>query len=336
MYGIMNVQQPSTRSGVLLLLLTAVPAAAQEPTDDTFWEDKGRIAAGAAAEIVGLRDPLLCVPLVVKGNDLLVWDVGPAPAPSLHEQLLRQMKDGNPLPARLGDRPRDEWKPWERVTFDLYSQAFRQAATTAPEAFARSARANQDVTYGEMYGTPAKFRGRIIPVKGRLRRLMRSEPPLDLFKKGIKECYEAWVFTPAADSNPVRVDVPRLPEGLRPPRDGEKIDRPVSFNGYFLTRFKYESDKGPRETLLFIAPTLEVDAADGKDAAAPQSAAELWKDSLPYLVAVFAAVVLLAMGLGWWFRRDDARYHARIAKVRASNPFPAEDRPQDGDTEPKS
>src|SRR5437667_22632 len=88
----------------------------------------------------------------------------------------------------------------------------RAAAAAAAEVFARSAAENAHVNWADMFREPWKFRGQVIPVSGKLKRLRRLDAPLPLQKEWIKVVYEGWVFTPTYGSNPVCVIFPDLPQ----------------------------------------------------------------------------------------------------------------------------
>jgi hypothetical protein len=309
---------------VVLLTLASVGrgAAPKKPADDP---DRG-YRARAAAEVVGMREPVAALAMLMHGDAMWVWWepdfarqaqalAGEAP-PLSAELLLRASRtesniDGRPLPSGLGKRPTDQWAKWERISYELFCQALRQAALASPEAFARSGRKNVNVTWGDLFRDPWRFRGDVIPMKGRLKRLLPRDTPVPVFKDGIKVFYEAWIFPKTPGTNPVCVAVLHLPPGLEP---GEDLDVDVSFNGYFLQKYRYlTAGKGPRNTLLFVAPTLERRSPVGPTGG---RAAAMWKAFLPWLLGLFAAVVFIVLGLSWWFRRDAARFHARVARMR--------------------
>jgi hypothetical protein len=300
----------------LLILAACIPfaSAAQPPAAPSrFWDDTARARPAAVAEIVGLGEPLAVLAMGGYGKETALWGLEPPPdtAPPLDAHWLSLVQDKKPLPD-FRERPPQEWKASEKAVYAVYCQALRQAALTPPEAFARSARPNAHVDWGSMFREPRKFRGEVIPIKGRLVRLRRLDAPLPVKRDLIKVIWEGWVFTETYGSNPVCVILTELPAGLK---EGEKIDHPVEFNGYFLMRYRYLSGRGWRDTLLFIAPTLTLlgpARADGPDVMFSLSG---WM--LGGMLVLFTVTVAVVAAMGWWFHRGDRRFERRLGQVRA-------------------
>jgi hypothetical protein len=170
-----------------------------------------------------------------------------------------------------------------------------------------------------MFREPWKFRGEVIPVKGRLKMLRRRDLPLQA-ADAARFLYEGWVFTETRNSNPVVVVFPDLPVDVK---TGEQVDYKVEFNGYFLMRFRYLTGEGKntwRDTLLFVAPTISVlGAAPGaaKDSSGTATFGQLSGAILTGMIILVAGTMLLVLGLGWWFRRGDKRFHHHLTRVRA-------------------
>jgi hypothetical protein len=309
----------------LALLTCAKPALAQiEPVRDVpqFWQDDRRIAAGGAAEVLGIREPFAVLAMRLEGGLENVWqEIGrveekaEARAPDLRADLLRSTKDVHKMPF-VGGRRRAEWKPWERDTYDLFCEAVRFAALTpdAARAFANSAAEHRGIKWGHMFREPWKYRGQVIPVKGRLKLLRVQDAPLGVQQDGIKKIYEGWVFTDTPGANPVCVDFITLPKGMEV---GEKVDYQVEFNGYFLMRYHYlTSGRGWRDTLLFIAPTVSTPPGPRREAK-DIGFGRMSRSILTGMIVVIVATVILVAVLGWWFRRGDRHFHERQTQVRA-------------------
>jgi hypothetical protein len=299
-----------------LLLLAAGRADAQQPARQPRIDSKAAQAI-TAAQMVGIREPLAFLVMRSEAKDTLGWVFEPEPepdlAPPLNENLLSRIKDNKPLPDLRG-RLRDEWKPWEAASYDLFNQALRQAALTPPEAFAKSATENKYVTWGDMFREPWKYRGKVIPVKGRLKMLRRRDAPVPLQREGFDHFYEGWVFTPTRGANPVCLNFAKLPPGLE---EGETLDQQVQFNGYFLMRYRYHTSEGhhkQRDTLLFIAPTVDLQEADRHRAMLPALPGFV----LAGMVILVAMTILIVLGMGWRFRRGDRLHQARLGQVRAN------------------
>jgi hypothetical protein len=267
--------------------------------------------------MVGIGQPVAFLVMRSQAKDRFGWVFEPEPepelAPPLSNELLSRIKDNMPLPDLRG-RLRDEWKPWEAASYDLFNQALRQAALTPPAAFARSAIENKHVTWGDLFREPGKYRGRVIPVKGRLKMLRRRDTPLPLQRDRIDAFYEGWVFTDTRGANPIVVNFVKLPADIEP---GERVDYPVQFNGYFLMRYKYLTSEGKqtfRNTLLFIAPTLEI----RESAAQAMPFAVSPGTILTAMIVLVGGTVLLVLALGWRFRRGDRRHEAQLMHLRGS------------------
>jgi hypothetical protein len=301
--------------------LLACAGSAQEPDKQfpKFWDNDRRAGAGAVAEMVGVHEPLALVAMRLRAKAEIVWGVENEPipdmAPPLDERILSRVKDNHDMP-RVAGRLRDEWRPWEAANYDIYCQAIRHAALTPAEAFAKSAQDNSHVVWGDLFREPWKYRGQVIPVKGRLKMLRRRDPPLP-DQDVVKFLYEGWVFTDTPGSNPDCVILTELPGGMK---EGESITYKVEFDGYFLMRYRYlTSGKGWRDTLLFVAPTLRLvgpaarkGGDDGGDIFH-----QLSGTILTGMMIVIGATMLLVVGLGWWFRRGDRRFERHLSDVRA-------------------
>lgn len=227
--------------------------------------------------------------------------------PPLTEEWLKYVKDDKGFPD-IRHTPAAEVPPQVRFEIMAYNEALINVARTPAKAFANSAQDNGWITWGHMYLEPWKYRGKVIPVKGRLKRLRKEEATIEAEKQGVKFFYEGWVYTETRGSNPVCVIFAELPPGVKV---GEKIDHEVSFNGYFFKRYLYLSADGYKRTLFFFAPTFTIE----------ETKSATLGDALPTTmltgVAVLAVVtILLVGGLNFWFRRTDARVRAHLATVR--------------------
>jgi hypothetical protein len=308
-------------AGLLGLLLGA--ALADSPAaGDSFWTSDQRSGAAAAAQLVGLQEPFAILALRYEGQRQNVWQelgkhLPQGLAPALDEDLLDRTRNVHQFPDVRG-RPRDEWRDWEAASYDLLCQALRYAAFTpqAAEAFARSAAPQRDVTWGDMFREPWKYRGKVVPVQGRLKMLRRRDAPLGVQGDGITTYYEGWVFTDTPGSNPVCVLVLKLPDGIQV---GEKVDYRVECHGYFLMRYHYlTAGRGWRDTLLFVAPTFHRRAAPPAAEDNGSSLSSMSSSILTGLIILVAGTLLLVLGLSWWFRRGDRRFAQQRAHVQAT------------------
>jgi hypothetical protein len=134
-----------------------------------------------------------------------------------------------------------------------YCETVRLAARTPQRAFAANARAHQDVTFAHLLGDPATYRGQVVPITGRLKRLLEVEVPDQLKERGVRRLYEGWVYGPTPGSNPFCVLFTDLPRDLH---TGANVDYPVGFEGYFFKDELYGAAKDKRNTPMLIGRTI--------------------------------------------------------------------------------
>src|SRR5262249_30768235 len=144
-------------------------------------------------------------------------------------------------------------EPKEKQEYDAYCEALLVASITSEKAFANSARENEQATFGHLFAEPWAYRGKVVTIKGRLKRLREWVPPRPVFRQGVEKYYEGWVYADTPGSNPVCVMVAEVPPGIKP---GEWVDYPVTFHGYFFKKYIYFTAKERRVTLLCVGRTL--------------------------------------------------------------------------------
>lgn len=172
------------------------------------------------------------------------------------------------------------------------------------------------------------FQYDLIHVEGRLIGLWRKTPSPQLSEAGVP-CYEGWVIPKEATSggNPVCVLLTELPPGLEPQTgepDEPLLNRRVTFAGYSFKLYQYRSkeyrkDK-PTERLWKAAPLLI-----GRSVTPHEDPATNVRDEWRYgfvlpMAGGLTAIVAVALGLGWYFRRGDRRVRAEV-DARTTNPF---------------
>jgi hypothetical protein len=202
-----------------------------------------------------------------------------------------------------------------------YNYVLVEARKFSPEAFARSAR--RDVTFAHLFEQPSDFRGQVIHVEGRLKRLRKFDAPRAAAAEGVPTIYEGWVFEEIYFSNPFCVIVTELPEGIRV---GERLEQRVAFDGYFFKNYKYQAGDGKRLAPLLIGRTLLL----REPAAAPESAWSFGNMFLPAFLILVLGTAVLVVTLTWWFRRGDSLVRARLAAAQRPTlpePLPEEAAP---------
>jgi hypothetical protein len=173
---------------------------------------------------------------------------------------------------------------------------------------------------------PNDYRGDVVHVEGRLKRVRRFNPPIAT--DNIRDLYEGWMFVRERGADPVCLLFTELPEGLSV---ADKMEAKVAFDGYFFKRYRFKTaDSGPnqaREAPLLIGRSLILlgtPVVSTKDSSDGDSSAIL----IGFLGMV-AMTVTLALGLTWWFRRSDRHVRARLAGAISRDfqvPLPDDDR----------
>ena len=301
------------------LLLLGLCAAAPSVRAQSVAKDKREAvddisqAAATAAGAVGMRQPTCVLSVVLAGQSMSLWDALPASPPArpgnapakalpVDPDLLLGVEDRAPV--RNADENYDE--------FQAYNLLLVRAHKTAAGAFAKGAR--RDLTFAHLFEEPAKYRGQIVHIEGLLRRLRKFDAARLAAKEGVPALYEGWVFDAEYGYNPYCVIVTELPKSIQ---IGEKLDRHVSFDGYFFKRYRYKAADGVRDAPLLIGRTLTPSASQGSAA----NARAPWLDSsTPWLLIAFLAILLVTAGFGialtLWFKRGDKQVRARLDAAR--------------------
>jgi hypothetical protein len=308
--------------------LGILPAAfllSQERQQQAFWESVPLAQPAAAAEMVLERNPFTLVLMRIKARDWVVWHEPLAPdlAPELTAEWLDKVRDNKAMPDFRG-KPLGKRRPEEVAVYNAYCEAVANAHEVPLEAFMKSAEDYKFVTFAHLWTDSDKYRGKVIPLQGRLLRVRQIEAPLQLQDRGIKFIFEGWIKGPTKDSTPFVVIFPELaedktsPTGLLEP--AENMDRAVTFYGYYFKKFRYpvELGTGPqkktvdRSSPLLIGPTVIL-----TQAAPPPTPSEpaISADLFAFLFGFALVVVTLMVGLSWWFRRGDRQFHQRVSQL---------------------
>jgi len=305
------------RLAVLLVLglCAAVPCVRAQSVarDKREAVDDMSQAAATAAGAIGMRQPMCMLSVIVAGQSMSLWDALPASPPArsgnvpaealpVDPDLLLGVEDRAPV--RNADENYDE--------FQAYNLLLVRAHKTAAGAFAKGAR--RDLTFAHLFEEPAKYRGQIVHIEGLLRRLRKFDAARLAVKEGVPALYEGWVFDAEYGYNPYCVIVTELPKSIQ---IGEKLDRHVSFDGYFFKRYRYRAGDGVRDAPLLIGRMLTPSASQGSAA----NARAPWLDSsTPWLLIAFLAILLVTAGFGialtLWFKRGDKQVRARLDAAR--------------------
>lgn len=306
------------RLGIALLLAAAALASAQpepqpEPQftrEEEFWFSKPKRAAATAAQLVATQDPITLAVMRSKTLTEQVWGemelIGDF-APRLTADYLDLIRDHRPMPDIRGI-PAHEVPRADRAMINAYNEALINSFRYPLEAFKKSAKDHEHLKFAHLWNEPDRHRGKVITVTGRLARVRKYEAPSAAQEAGVKYLYEGWLFGETKGSHPFAIVFAVLPEGLP---IAEKMDKGVTFYGYFLTRYKYRAQKGDVETPLLIGPTVVLStAAASRDEITP----------FPVFALIGVGIVLTGIVTGmiiisWWFRRGDSKIQSQLADL---------------------
>lgn len=152
----------------------------------------------------------------------------------------------------------------------------------------------------------------LIHFKGTLRRIQPLKPTEALDKTdGIEKLYECWI-APDGSANFLVLIVSEVPPGVEM---GLSVRYRVAFDAYYFKHYHYESDEKKPEgkgnqwkmAPMFLGRSFEVlpNADEG-----PVFTGSM----LAGVLGGLATIVLIAVGLGWWFRRGDREVKAAATR----------------------
>src|SRR5262245_8390099 len=197
--------------------------------------------------------------------------------------------------------------------YTAYNYFVVRARQVPVDLMAKHARA--ELTFRRLYDADrAKYRGEIVHVEGRLKRLNWIGSNSDLEREGIKDLYEAWIFPADYFSNPTCVIVTELPAGLKPAEEIPGVW--ASFDGYFFKRYKYKAVDATRLAPLAIGRTLTIKTPPiNTEESATFSAYS--KYFVPVAVALALAMVAAIVGISRYFRSGDRAVRDRVRQRTA-------------------
>jgi hypothetical protein len=217
------------------------------------------------------------------------------------------------IPPSLLERVRDEHGlSLGTLEVDAFDEFVIQANYTSNAAFVRAAR--HDLLYAHLFTEPARYRGQVVYLEGRLKRLLRCDPSEGAAARGVNDVYEGWVFNDAWGANPFCIVFMEKPAAL--PLT-EKMEQQVAFAGYFYKKLRYEAaDSGPgkrRDAPMLIGHSVILRPNPPADAITDSA----WVgDMLPLFVGGVALTAGGIAALAWYFRRSDHKVRQRLVAVR--------------------
>jgi hypothetical protein len=284
--------------------------------DETVRTPAATTAAIGMAMSVGGQPAFACMMLNPRlrtvwmpeeDNTQAVTEAPGGKAPILLLERLEAVKDGKGFPSAWSD-------PQADLENQAYSYVLYVASKTSLPAFAKSAKDNNGLTYVHLFNEPSKYRGEVVHVEGRLKRLLKIDSPADARQAGVENLYEGWMFSDLYGANPTCLLFTELPPGVKP---GETVEYRIAFDGYFFKRYRYKAADNYKANEFRDAPLLI-----GKSFVLTEPiavAAEAgWAESLvPVFVALLGGTLALIAGTTWWFRRSDKQVRSRLEGARA-------------------
>lgn len=231
----------------------------------------------------------------------------------LRSDWLNDIVDDRPMPNLNAKSPLEIPKA-SMALYQAYSQALVNSMLATPEMFSAAAKENEHVTFSHLWQKPNQYRGKVIPLRGRLIKLVKHDAaPVPALEMGVRSFYEGWVVGPNKDANPFAVIFLDLPEGLAP---ADKMRKKVYFEGYFVTKFRYLEEHDPKTsklppiTPILIGKTITLEEPPPTNEE-PYSKSILMV-SLLGLIAIVACMVLM----GLWFRKGDQATRKALVTLR--------------------
>lgn len=310
------------------------PALKQEPDekDETFadfWIKVGSLARDPrlGAGVAALRDSYAISGMIL--SERKVW--GPWKiAEGNEEEFLAKLKFSPTLDPELvkclagmdlKTVPQLTKRPGTRNQKDflaLFSQAAYFAQYVPVEAFAETAKALPNLTFGHLYRDYEKYWGKEVTIDGTLLRIREEEPPYRAQAKGVKTLYNGWIQTDTRGATPVAVIFPHLPKGFQVAETLPKPLPKVEFHGYFLGRVVYRAADGKdHNTILLVGPTLLTKKAATRTADEPSPWTPLVYIVMYSLMGIMAVGVLLIVGIRIMYHRGDRHVRERLAQIHS-------------------
>lgn len=154
--------------------------------------------------------------------------------PILSDAQLETVQDDSPL-------RRAEMEAWRRLLQVLHE-------TEESELRKRS---EGLVSYGQLFQQSKAYRGRLVTLRGQLRRALRAGMPRNSW--GQEHYYQTWLQPADQPANPVQIYCLQLPEGFPL---GMEIDETVEVTAFYFKRAVYQAQDGLRTTPTLAAKTV--------------------------------------------------------------------------------
>jgi hypothetical protein len=302
------------------LVIGRMPAVVKELPNNVAYRQNG---AKAAASVLGYANPFTTVGPLVAGSVNQTWP--PVELKPWQEELPKvavKLDWLNRFYTIIDREPIITFKqdPSPSSETIAYYNVLALARKLPEDAIKKGARS--DLTFAHFFNEPEKYRGEVVHVQGTLARLTRFDPSNYEKEAGITDHYEGWIYDPKEyGANPMCLLFTELPPGIKP---GTKLNVPVSFDGYFFKRYRYETGertkKGSvwRDAPLLIGKTIEV--RDFNPGAVEEGVSK-GKGMVMIFLGVLLATMSLALGVAYFYRRGDKMVRSRLAGASSGVTF---------------
>lgn len=187
----------------------------------------------------------------------------------------------------------DDWFGMTRAEQPALGRLARHLASL--DAVQINQLADREATFEGLMGNPDYYRGRVVSLRGRLRRCTRGRIGAgDL----ASDVWEAWIVAPDSRNTPYLVYVLELPAGMP---TGESLDELVQFSGVFVRRFAYASVGGEAISPLLMARTIE-------QAPAPLAPVRITQEMQWSTLIFVGGIGAVLLGAGGWYLLSDRRF----------------------------
>ena len=163
-----------------------------------------------------------------------ILPVGFRREPVLSRQELEQIQDDSPF-------RRAERELWRRLL-----QVLHETAETELQK-----QSEGPVSYGQLFRQSGAYRGRLVTLRGQLRRAERVPMPSNPW--GQQYYYQTWLQPVDQPANPIQIYCLELPEGFPL---GLKIQEEVEVTGFYFKRVAYQAQDGLRTAPTVVAKTV--------------------------------------------------------------------------------
>ncbi|MBA4191605.1 MAG: hypothetical protein C0467_26805 [Planctomycetaceae bacterium] len=327
-YEALFVPVDEAPNALVSIVFTELPAelAAVEQKPEGEWMDVGSeiVAAGYYFKVKQDAPGLDPIPLLI-GRSVTIRKP-PAPnttaAPGTpQEDPIRLDKDlrvfrlirDNSFIAKAEDN-------WEEVS--AWNRILLHARRFTPEQLENAA--VEGKKFADLFTDGRRdFKLDLVKFEGRLIMLNKMKPSEKLQAAGVETVYEGWIVPKDEPrGNPICVVFTDPIEGLEGVTG--RVNKWVTFAGYSFKLMWYKSgerDKDdPNKNVTKKTPLLLGRAVIERidpDRPTPVT----WGAFVPVVTGAVVSLIVVAVGLSWWFRRGDRRARNEIDTHRGKNPF---------------